>query len=168
MENYTYGMDDILFRTFMMPAVMPNNTNLNTQMNMLDNASVNANFNNQNMMNKNNKFLSPKEGFLRGNMEAGTYIPYKNMTYLKPNINNQRQNDLYKLQEMAFAAHDINLYLDTHPTDARALALHREYCKCYKEAVEKYQKKFGPLSIFYPCNKWRWLEQPWPWEGGNF
>ena len=38
----------------------------------------------------------------------------------------------------------------------------------YIELKDKYQKVYGPLSIYYPCNKWRWLEEPWPWEGGNF
>ena len=33
-----------------------------------------------------------------------------------------------------------------------------------KDLKDKYQKMYGPLTIFYPCNKWRWLEQPWPWE----
>ena len=37
-----------------------------------------------------------------------------------------------------------------------------------KDLKDKYQKVYGPLSIYYPCNKWRWLEEPWPWEGGNF
>ena len=32
---------------------------------------------------------------------------------------------------------------------------------------DKYQKVYGPLTIEYPCNKWRWLEEPWPWERGN-
>ena len=87
----------------------------------------------------------------------------------------ERTVDCDERREMAeqircyeFAITELALYLDTHPDDTRALALHKEYCKCYKEAVERYQKKYGPLSIFYPCNKWRWLEQPWPWEGGNF
>ena len=37
-----------------------------------------------------------------------------------------------------------------------------------KDLKDKYQKVYGPLSIYYPCNKWRWLEEPWPWERGNF
>ena len=52
--------------------------------------------------------------------------------------------------------------------DERALCLHNSYCKTLKELKDKYQKLYGPLSIYYPCNKWRWLEEPWPWEGGNF
>lgn len=167
-NNYTYGMDDILFRTFMMPAVMPNNTNLNTQMNMISKTNTNASFNNnQNMVNK-NKFLSPREGFLRGNMEAGTYIPYKNMTYLNPQINSERQSDLYKLQEMAFAAHDINLYLDTHPNDANAIKLYNEYNKQEKMLNDQYERKYGPVDLSdtegLSMTPWAWIENPWPWN----
>ena len=66
-----------------------------------------------------------------------------------------------------FAITELALYLDTHPEDQKALCLHKKYCKQVKELKDKYQKVYGPLSIYYPCNKWRWLEEPWPWEGGN-
>ena len=36
------------------------------------------------------------------------------------------------------------------------------------ELTDKYQKVYGPLTIQFPCNKWRWIEEPWPWERGNF
>ena len=53
-QNYFDGvMDDILVRTFMMPAVMPNTYN---------------NSNNNNNMYNNMTFLNSNEGFLRGNM----------------------------------------------------------------------------------------------------
>ncbi len=67
-----------------------------------------------------------------------------------------------------FAINDLALYLDTHPEDQKALCLHREYCKVLKDLTDKYQKVFGPLTIEFPCNKWRWLEQPWPWERGMY
>lgn len=160
-------MDDVLYRTFMMPAVMPNSTNLNTQMNMFNNTNTSAGFNNnQNMMT--NKFLSPKEGFLRGNMEAGTYIPYKNMTYISPKLNGKRENDLYKLQEIAFAAHDINLYLDTHPNDANALRLYNEYNKQEKMLNDDYERKYGPIDLSdnegLSMTPWAWIDNPWPWN----
>ena len=62
---------------------------------------------------------------------------------------------------------ELALYLDTHPDDTKALCLHNKYSKELKEICDKYQKVYGPLTIEYPCNKWRWLEEPWPWEGGN-
>ena len=37
-----------------------------------------------------------------------------------------------------------------------------------KELKDAYQKMYGPLTMNYPCKKWRWLEEPWPWERGNY
>lgn len=73
-----------------------------------------------------------------------------------------------QIKSLDFAIIELGLYLDTHPDDQRALCMHREYCKQVKDLKDKYQKMYGPLTIFYPCNKWRWLEQPWPWERGNY
>ena len=79
-----------------------------------------------------------------------------------------RREMLQKIRCLEFAINELALYLDTHPDDQKALCLHRKYCKEVKELKDKYQKVFGPLTINYPCNKWRWLEEPWPWERGNF
>ena len=68
---------------------------------------------------------------------------------------------------LAFAIQELALYLDTHTDDEKALCLHNKYCREYRDLTDKYQKVYGPLTINYPCNKWRWLEEPWPWEGGN-
>ncbi len=73
-----------------------------------------------------------------------------------------------QIKSLDFAIIELGLYLDTHPDDQKALCMHREYCKQVKNLKDKYQKMYGPLTIFYPCNKWRWLEQPWPWERGNY
>ena len=85
----------------------------------------------------------------------------------------ESENDMTK-EEMAkklkcyrFAIIELGLYLDTHPDDEKAICLHKEYANKFKNLEDKYQKVYGPLSIMYPCNKWRWLEQPWPWERGN-
>ena len=80
----------------------------------------------------------------------------------------QREELSMKIKEYQFAVTDIALYLDTHPEDEKALCLHREYTRKLKDLRDKYQKVYGPLTIEYPCNKWRWLEMPWPWERGNF
>lgn len=80
----------------------------------------------------------------------------------------QRQEMIDQIKSLDFAIIELGLYLDTHPDDQRALCMHKEYCKQAKDLKDKYQKMYGPLTIFYPCNKWRWLEQPWPWERGNY
>lgn len=72
---------------------------------------------------------------------------------------------LCQIQNLMFAITDLDEYLNTHPNDERALYLHSEYCNCLHELQENYQKIYGPLTIYCPCNKWRWLEEPWPWEG---
>ncbi len=78
-----------------------------------------------------------------------------------------RQEMLNAIKSYRFAVIELGLYLDTHSNDTRALCLHRQYANELKDLCDKYQKVYGPLTIEYPCNKWRWLEGPWPWEGGN-
>lgn len=78
-----------------------------------------------------------------------------------------REEMLEQIRCLSFAIVELAEYLDTHPDDQKALCLHREYCKRYKILTDQYQKVFGPLSIYFPCNKWRWLEEPWPWERGG-
>ena len=82
--------------------------------------------------------------------------------------NKIREEMLQEIRCNEFAITEISLYLDTHPEDEKALMLHRKYCTDLKDLKDKYQKVYGPLSIYYPCNKWRWIEEPWPWERGNY
>ena len=77
-----------------------------------------------------------------------------------------REEMMERIKSLNFAITELGLYLDTHVDDQKALCLHRKYCKEYRELTDKYQKVYGPLTINFPCNKWRWLEEPWPWEGG--
>jgi len=136
-----YYLEDPFLRTFIMPA-MPNNDG--------------------------NKFVDINEGFLRGNMENGTYVPYKNMNYVKPKFDDQRQKDLYELQKTCFAAHDANLYLDTHPNDNNMIKLYNEYLKKESELERAYEQKYGPLNLsdnsVLNVVPWSWIEKPWPWN----
>ena len=81
--------------------------------------------------------------------------------------NRVREEMIGQIKCLNFAVIELGLYLDTHHDDQKALCLHREYTKQLKELKDQYQRVYGPLSIYYPCKKWRWLEQPWPWEGGR-
>ena len=82
--------------------------------------------------------------------------------------NRIRQEMLNQIRDLDFAIVELAQYLDTHPDSPKALCLHREYCRRLKDLKDKYQKVYGPLTIHFPCNKWRWLEEPWPWERGNY
>lgn len=94
-----------------------------------------------------------------------------NTIFINNNYNNMKscENDGMTREKMLndikcyqFAIIELGLYLDTHPEDERALCLHRKYARELKEMQDKYQKVYGPLTINFPCNKWRWLEMPWP------
>ena len=82
--------------------------------------------------------------------------------------NSERREMINEIKALDFSIIELGLYLDTHPEDKKAICMHKEYCKQVKDLKDKYQKIYGPLTIFYPCNKWRWLEEPWPWEGSDF
>ena len=74
----------------------------------------------------------------------------------------EKEEMLQQIRCHEFAINELALYLDTHPEDEKALCLHRKYAREAKELKDKYQKVYGPLTINFPCNKWRWLEEPWP------
>ena len=149
-----YAFNDPFMRTFMMPAITSNNGN--------------NNFSNNQILNNQSKFVGPEEGFLRGNMERGTYVPYKNMTFIRPTLSDERQRALYQIQEIAFAAHDANLYLDTHPEDTNMIRLYNEYLKEEKRLNDEYERKYEPIDLSDPeglnMTPWAWIKEPWPWN----
>ena len=84
------------------------------------------------------------------------------------NRNAIRRDMMKQIKCLNFAVVELAEYLDTHPEDRKALCLHKEYCNQLENIKDKYQRAFGPLSINCPCDKWRWLEEPWPWERSDF
>lgn len=104
-------------------------------------------------------------GFIRGNMYPDLFNQYKlKRPYdIKP-INEQAEM-LTKVDAYCFAAHDLNLYLDTHPYDRDMINLFKELSEDSNQVVKEYETKYGPLfvdsSIAYP---WQWNASPWPWE----
>lgn len=79
----------------------------------------------------------------------------------------QQEKMLREVMAADFTLIELNLYLDTHPCDQRALAL---YCQCLQRAKmlrENYERCYGPLSPMSPYTvgpNWRWIEEPWPWQ----
>ena len=89
-----------------------------------------------------------------------------NSNMMSNDCEDTRTEMINRIKALNFAIIELGLYLDTHVNDEKAICLHRKYCKEYRELTDKYQKVYGPLTINFPCNKWRWIEEPWPWEGG--
>lgn len=80
---------------------------------------------------------------------------------------NDQMAFLKRIQEVEFALVELQLYLDTHRDDQRALMEFNQYSKQLEVLKKQYELQYGPLLNFgfspsqYP---WRWLEGPWPWE----
>ena len=102
------------------------------------------------------------------NLNIVAYTTNNNMNSCEcEEFNQTREEMMDRIKGLNFAIIELGLYLNTHNEDEKALCLHRKYCKEYRDLTDKYQKVYGPLTIHFPCNKWRWIEEPWPWEGGN-
>ena len=75
---------------------------------------------------RDSKFLSPEEGFLRGNLMKDEYVPYKNLTYFKLTPQNEQETLLLKLMAYSFTINDLNLYLDFNPKDQQSYELFKK------------------------------------------
>lgn len=100
--------------------------------------------------------------------ESLNYTCENNVNGCMKNRREIRQDMMSKIKSLNFAITDISEYLDTHPNDKKAICLHREYTNELNELEDKYQRIFGPLTMHFPCNRWRWIEEPWPWERSDF
>ncbi|MEC9489143.1 MAG: spore coat protein CotJB [Halanaerobium sp.] len=72
---------------------------------------------------------------------------------------------LLEVQALTFAMIDLNLYLNTHPLDQRALQLHNQYVERYRIISRQYEEACGMLMpTETSCFPWEWINEPWPWE----
>lgn len=80
--------------------------------------------------------------------------------------NSERERKLRQLQDYNFAAYDLNLYLNTHPNDAKAIRMHHDMVKKMREAKEAFESQYGPLTADASTNtqRWDWIDNPWPWN----
>lgn len=80
-------------------------------------------------------------------------------------IDKERLEMLKEIMALDFSNVELNLYLDTHPMDQRALAIRNDYIMKTKKLKEEYEKKYAPLTAeFVSKCPWQWIEEPWPWE----
>ena len=80
----------------------------------------------------------------------------------------KREAVLKKISTNQFAAHDMQLYLDTHPDDAATIEKMNGYKANAAELIAEYEKEFGPLTKkITDGNQWSWIKGPWPWESGE-
>ena len=87
------------------------------------------------------------------------------LSHLMSGPMNEQAELLTKVDAYCFAAHDVALYLDTHPNDQEMIRLYDSLNGEVKKVTMEYESKFGPLlkngATGYP---WTWNNSPWPWE----
>ena len=122
-------------------------------------------FNNQYNQNS-NELYGAYEGYLKGNMFKNLYEQYKNYqpAILKPN--NEKEQDLFNLNQMCFAMHDLNLYLDVYPNDEKVLNMLTKYKNMANELANNYEQKYGPITVNGSSNTipFNWESTKFPWE----
>ena len=85
-------------------------------------------------------------------------------------MNNMNCNEKKKLmsliQHYSFAVTEAVLYLDAHPKCRKAMNFYHKYTALRSEAIEMYEQKYGPLTMYgNKCeDSWKWVSEPWPWE----
>ena len=117
---------------------------------------------------KNNKFLGIMEGYVLGNMEKGTYIPFKNYKPVLANNYSAKDGLLMTIEAYEFACTDLGLYLDLNPNDEEALMLFKDYNQKLKDACELYSEQYNPLTLDEEVvsNTFEWVKA-WPFEKGE-
>lgn len=79
---------------------------------------------------------------------------------------NEQTRLMRLIQNYSFAVTEAVLYLDTHPHCRQAIRFYDKYRRLYRESVQLYEQKFGPMTMYgNECgDHWQWTEEPWPWE----
>ena len=70
------------------------------------------------------------------------------------------------IRRLDFALVETNLYLDTHPYSRTALAYFERLSCERKQAVERYEANYGPLTAAANAShdEWLWSTGAWPWQ----
>lgn len=78
---------------------------------------------------------------------------------------NDREALLRKISTHSFAAWELHLYLDTHPTDQCAMRMMSEHRAEAQALINNYENSYGPLNANSAAGGgWAWLQDPWPWD----
>ncbi|MGG0821900.1 spore coat protein CotJB [Paenibacillus turicensis] len=85
----------------------------------------------------------------------------------KPNYDKQYYEMLENLQALDFVLVELNLYLDTHPNDLKAIEQFNQLTRDRTILANEFQQLYGPLQNFgraYSKFPWEWSKSPWPWQ----
>jgi len=76
-----------------------------------------------------------------------------------------RERLLREVMAADFTVIDLNLYLDTHPNDQRAISIYNASVQRAKMLRAIYERMYGPLTpMFFSSCPFNWIDKPWPWQ----
>ena len=76
-----------------------------------------------------------------------------------------RDELMRRIQALAFAKAEAELFLDTHPECVTALDYYHKIADELNLATEEYQSAYGPIVAEASSrDRWNWVDTPWPWQ----
>ena len=118
----------------------------------------------------NPSLTTPTEGYIRGNLFTNLYDQYKNYQPARLIPKNEKEEMLLNLNQMQFAMHEMNLYLDVFPNDSNAMNQFIMFRNSYNELLDNFQRKYGAINInseFLNNAPFGWAMESWPWDWRN-
>lgn len=98
----------------------------------------------------------------RGTLFPGLDLPFMNMV----NTGELTGTPLGEVMALDFVAHELALFLDTHPDDSEAFEVYKSVLSLANTAKDKFVKLYGPLTKqdLSQSKSYTWLKNPWPWD----
>ncbi len=168
MNNYDYLLGNHTRAFSMNDFNMLSQADLSPNLNQMINPNMNMPNQNMNTANQGIQLYTPDEAYNKGNLFSNLYNQYKDY---KPTIlraNNERERMFLELSRMAFAAHELNLYLDNYPNNSSMLRLFSDYSNRANALKKDYEQKYGPITVSSTNGSkipFEWENEAWPWEG---
>ncbi len=181
-ERFLNDMSESNMNSAMQSAMMNGNSNMNNVGSVLMNSGTNSNSNNMNNMtngnsqnNTNNNLnngsnmmlYGPYEGYVKGNLFRNLYDQYKSYRPMSLAPSSEREEALLNLNQIQFAMHELNLYLDVYPNDANIMRQFVAYRNTYNDLLNQYENRYGALNVNSTSLNsvpFGWVDQTWPWE----
>lgn len=72
-----------------------------------------------------------------------------------------------RISAYAFAIWELEVFLDTHPDNQRAMETRKEYQQMLERLKAEYEKAYGPYILYsadVQGDRWTWIDDPWPWD----
>ncbi len=131
----------------------------------LGTTAQNTNNNNNNM--STSILYGPYEGFIKGNLFRNLYQQYKNYQPAPLTPRSEQEEALLNLNQIQFAMHELNLYLDNFPNDTNMMNQFAMFRNTYNRLLSDYENKYGAITINSPTLNtvpFGWVEKAWPWD----